>query len=113
MTQGLVLLAAWAQVAVLVTLLIACLRRSSRRIVGRCKHVRWRSHSSPCLRSPAASVRRAAWTLPVLVIANDPDYMGENSNGRVTNFLGVTYLVIVLVASIGAIPLMFATKAGL
>jgi Mn2+/Fe2+ NRAMP family transporter len=50
--------------------------------------------------------------LPILVVANDPDYMGEHTNGRVANVLGGIYLVIILVAAAAALPLMLATKAG-
>ncbi len=50
--------------------------------------------------------------LPILVIANDPDYMGDKVNGRLTNFLSSVFLVIILAASLAAIPLMIATKAG-
>lgn len=49
---------------------------------------------------------------PILVIANDPDYMGEKTNGRVSNFLASVFLLIILAASVAAIPLMIATKAG-
>jgi Mn2+/Fe2+ NRAMP family transporter len=49
---------------------------------------------------------------PILVVANDPDYMGEHVNGRLANALGSVYLLIVLVASLAAIPLMILTKAG-
>jgi len=49
---------------------------------------------------------------PILVVANDPDYMGENVNGRGANLLGLIYLVLVIVASVAAIPLMILTKAG-
>jgi len=49
---------------------------------------------------------------PILVVANDPDYMGEHVNGRLANGLGTVYLVLVLVASMAAIPLMLVTKAG-
>ena len=35
--------------------------------------------------------------LPILVIANDPDYMGEHVNGRVANALGTVYLVVIVV----------------
>jgi Mn2+/Fe2+ NRAMP family transporter len=49
---------------------------------------------------------------PILVVANDSDYMGEHVNGRLANGLGTVYLVLVLVASIAAIPLMLVTKAG-
>ncbi len=50
--------------------------------------------------------------LPILIIANDPDYMRDEVNGRVRNFLGLIYLGLLLVASIAAIPLMIITKAG-
>ena len=30
---------------------------------------------------------------PILVVANDPDYMGEHANGRLANALGTVYLV--------------------
>jgi Mn2+/Fe2+ NRAMP family transporter len=49
---------------------------------------------------------------PILVIANDPDYMGDKSNGRITNFLASIFLVVIVVASVAAIPLMIWTKAG-
>lgn len=51
--------------------------------------------------------------LPILVVANDQEYMGAAVNGGLANTLGVIYLLIVLVASLAALPLMFATKAGL
>ncbi|MGN7150436.1 Nramp family divalent metal transporter [Arthrobacter sp. SAFR-179] len=50
--------------------------------------------------------------LPVLIVANDPQYMHEHVNGRVVNVLGMVYLVIILVASLAAIPLMIVTGAG-
>nr|WP_274636276.1 divalent metal cation transporter [Microbacterium bovistercoris] len=49
---------------------------------------------------------------PILVVANDPDYMGSEVNGRVRNVLAVIFLVIILVAAIAAIPLMIATGMG-
>jgi Mn2+/Fe2+ NRAMP family transporter len=49
---------------------------------------------------------------PILVVANDPDYMGEHVNGRAANLLGSVYLILVIVASAAAIPLMILTKAG-
>ncbi|UUT36259.1 NRAMP family divalent metal transporter [Microbacterium elymi] len=49
---------------------------------------------------------------PILVVANDPDYMGSEVNGRVRNALAVIFLVIILVAAIAAIPLMIATGMG-
>ena len=50
--------------------------------------------------------------LPILVVANDPGYMGEHVNGRMTNVLASIYLVIILAASLAAIPLMIVTGAG-
>jgi manganese transport protein len=50
--------------------------------------------------------------LPILIVANDPRYMGDKVNGRVTNFFGLIFLAIILVASIAAIPLMIITGAG-
>ncbi len=50
--------------------------------------------------------------LPILVVAGDREFMGDQANGRVANLLGSVYLVIVLVAAAAAIPLMLATKAG-
>ena len=49
---------------------------------------------------------------PILVVANDPDYLGEHVNGRFANLLGVFYLILVAVASVAAIPLMIITKMG-
>lgn len=49
---------------------------------------------------------------PILVVANDPDYLGEHCNGRLANLLGVTYLVVITVAALSAIPLMVATSMG-
>ncbi len=50
--------------------------------------------------------------LPIIVVANDRTYMGEHTNGVLANALGSVYLVVILVASIAAIPLMIVTKAG-
>jgi manganese transport protein len=49
---------------------------------------------------------------PILVVANDPDYMGDKVNGRIGNALGTVYLVLVTLAATAAIPLMVLTKAG-
>jgi Mn2+/Fe2+ NRAMP family transporter len=49
---------------------------------------------------------------PILVIANDPDYMGVQTNSKMGNALGSVFLLIVLAASAAAIPLMIVTKAG-
>jgi manganese transport protein len=50
--------------------------------------------------------------LPILIIANDREYMGERVNGRWMNFIGSVYLVVILAAAIAAIPLLIVTGAG-
>jgi manganese transport protein len=50
--------------------------------------------------------------LPVLIVANDRDYMGDRVNGPVLNVIGSIYLVLVLAASIAAVPLLIWTKMG-
>jgi Mn2+/Fe2+ NRAMP family transporter len=50
--------------------------------------------------------------IPILIIANDREYMGSDVNGRAANGLGLVYLVVILIASIAAIPLMIITGAG-
>jgi Mn2+/Fe2+ NRAMP family transporter len=49
---------------------------------------------------------------PILVVANDPTYMGDKVNSRFSNALASVYLVIIVAAAVAAIPLMLATKAG-
>jgi manganese transport protein len=49
---------------------------------------------------------------PVLIVANDREYMGEMGNGRFLNVIGSFYLVLILLASVAAIPLMIWTKMG-
>ncbi|WP_026378119.1 Nramp family divalent metal transporter [Aestuariimicrobium kwangyangense] len=49
---------------------------------------------------------------PILVVANDPDYMGQYVNSRLVNIAGQIFLVIVVAASLAAIPLMIITGAG-
>jgi Mn2+/Fe2+ NRAMP family transporter len=50
--------------------------------------------------------------LPILVISNDPSYMGTNTNGRTLNFVATVYLVILVVVAVATIPLMIITKGG-
>jgi Mn2+/Fe2+ NRAMP family transporter len=50
--------------------------------------------------------------LPILIVANDPGYMGDKTNGKVMNILAQAYLVIILAASVAAIPLMIVTGVG-
>jgi manganese transport protein len=49
---------------------------------------------------------------PVLVVANDKEYMGEEVNGLVLNGLASLYLLIIMCVSIAAIPLMIWTRMG-
>jgi Mn2+/Fe2+ NRAMP family transporter len=49
---------------------------------------------------------------PILVVANDPDYMGDKVNSRFTNALGSVYLLLLMVVAVATIPLMILTKAG-
>jgi Mn2+/Fe2+ NRAMP family transporter len=49
---------------------------------------------------------------PILVVANDPDYLGEHVNGRLANTLGVLYLGLIAVAAAAAIPLLLWTRMG-
>jgi Mn2+/Fe2+ NRAMP family transporter len=50
--------------------------------------------------------------LPILVVANDRGYMGEHRNGVLANTLGSIYMVLVVIASAAALPLMIWTKMG-
>jgi Mn2+/Fe2+ NRAMP family transporter len=50
--------------------------------------------------------------VPILIVANDPDYMGDLVNGTVANVVGTIYMVVLCVVSVATIPLMIATKAG-
>jgi Mn2+/Fe2+ NRAMP family transporter len=49
---------------------------------------------------------------PILVIANDPDYMGDSANGRFMNAVAMLYMVILTLVAVVTIPLMIITKAG-
>jgi Mn2+/Fe2+ NRAMP family transporter len=50
--------------------------------------------------------------LPILVVANDRDYLGHRVNGRLANTVGMIYLIVVLAAAAAAIPLMITTRMG-
>ena len=50
--------------------------------------------------------------LPILVVANDRTYLGDRVNGRALNLLGAVLLLIILAASIAAIPLAVGTRMG-
>jgi Mn2+/Fe2+ NRAMP family transporter len=49
---------------------------------------------------------------PILVVANDSDYMGDKTNSRVLNAVAFAYLVLLVAVSIATIPLMIITKGG-
>ncbi|RNL78975.1 NRAMP family divalent metal transporter [Nocardioides marmorisolisilvae] len=49
---------------------------------------------------------------PILVVANDKDYMGEHINGPLANALGTVYLVLVVLAAVAALPLLVITGMG-
>lgn len=50
--------------------------------------------------------------LPILLVANDPAYMKDRTNSRLLNAVASIFLVLLIVVSIGTIPLMIWTKAG-
>jgi Mn2+/Fe2+ NRAMP family transporter len=50
--------------------------------------------------------------LPILIVANDPEYMGEHANGQALNGIALIYLVIILAAALAAIPLLIMTGVG-
>lgn len=49
---------------------------------------------------------------PILVVANDSDYMGTHVNGRLANGLGTIFLVLVVLGAVAALPLMVITDMG-
>jgi Mn2+/Fe2+ NRAMP family transporter len=49
---------------------------------------------------------------PVLVVANDPEYMGDKTNGRFANAAGFAFLALIVVVSIATVPLLIITKGG-
>lgn len=50
--------------------------------------------------------------LPILIVANDRTYLGDRVNGRLMNLLGAVFLVVIVAASIAAIPLAITTRMG-
>jgi Mn2+/Fe2+ NRAMP family transporter len=49
---------------------------------------------------------------PILVVANDRDYMGDKVNSWFSNTLASLYLLLLVVVAVATIPLMILTKAG-
>jgi Mn2+/Fe2+ NRAMP family transporter len=50
--------------------------------------------------------------LPILIVANDPGYMRDQTNPRFLNAVAFAFLVLLIVASVATIPLMIVTKGG-
>ncbi|MFG1829817.1 NRAMP family divalent metal transporter [Micromonospora chersina] len=50
--------------------------------------------------------------LPILVVANDRGYLGDRVNGWWTNLLGALFLLLIVAASVAAIPLAIITRMG-
>jgi Mn2+/Fe2+ NRAMP family transporter len=50
--------------------------------------------------------------LPILVVANDREYLGEHVNGWFTNLLATVFLIVLIVVAVAAIPLMIVTGMG-
>ena len=50
--------------------------------------------------------------IPILLVAGDPNYMGEYANGRLASVLGWVYLVVIAVISVAAVPLLVLTNMG-
>ena len=50
--------------------------------------------------------------LPVLLVANDTQVMGDLANGRLSNALGTATLLVSALVSVCALPLLVLTKAG-
>jgi manganese transport protein len=50
--------------------------------------------------------------IPILLVANDRAYMREYVNGRLANTLGLLYLVVIMIISVTAVPLLILTNVG-
>jgi manganese transport protein len=50
--------------------------------------------------------------LPILIVANDPDYLGEATNSGLSNLLGVVYLLVTLLVTVATVPLLVLSKGG-
>jgi manganese transport protein len=51
--------------------------------------------------------------LPMLIVANDPASMGDETNGHLANGLGVVFIVLLTVAGIAAPPLIIITGGAI
>jgi Mn2+/Fe2+ NRAMP family transporter len=50
--------------------------------------------------------------LPIMLMANDPEFMGEHVNGRLARTVGWAYFALLLVIAVTAVPLLLATNGG-
>ena len=50
--------------------------------------------------------------VPILLVAGDSNYMGAHANGRLASTLGWLYLVVIVVISLAAVPLLVLTNMG-
>ncbi|MCX4473115.1 divalent metal cation transporter [Micromonospora sp. NBC_01655] len=50
--------------------------------------------------------------LPILIVANDRTYLGDRVNGPLLNLLGAVFLLVIIAASVAAIPLAVVTGMG-
>jgi manganese transport protein len=50
--------------------------------------------------------------VPILLVANDAEYMGRHKNGRLANALGLVYLALIVVVAVAAVPLLVLTNVG-
>lgn len=50
--------------------------------------------------------------IPLFIIANDDEYMGEMRNGRLTNIASIFFLVVLVLVTIGTIPLFILSGGG-
>jgi Mn2+/Fe2+ NRAMP family transporter len=49
---------------------------------------------------------------PLMLVANDPVYMGDKTNGLLANTLGTVFLVLLTLAAVAALPLVVVTGGG-
>lgn len=50
--------------------------------------------------------------LPILIVANDRTYLGDRVNGPALNLLGSVFLLVIIAASVAALPLAVLTRMG-
>ncbi len=48
----------------------------------------------------------------ILIVANDPEFMGDKVNSRALNAVALVYLALLVAVSLATIPLMIVTKGG-